>query len=48
MHEIRVGNHAVQLNNWQACTVMFFSLSGLGFIGSGLMILVDMFRWSLQ
>jgi hypothetical protein len=48
MHEVRVGKHAIQLNNWQACTVLFFSFSGLGFIGSGLMIVVDIIRWSLQ
>ena len=46
MHEIRVSNFAVRLNNWQVCTLLFFCLSGMGFIGSGLMLILDIIRWS--
>jgi len=48
MHEIQFGNHAVQLNNWQACTLLFFAFSGMGFVGAGLMVVVDIIRWSIQ
>jgi hypothetical protein len=46
MHEIKISNFAVQLNNWQTCTLLFFAFSGLGFIGSFLMVIIDIIRWS--
>ena len=48
MHEFRVGKSAIQLNNWQTSIVLFFAMSGLGFMAAGLMILADIIRWSLQ
>lgn len=48
VHEIRIDDHVVQLNNWQTCTLLFFAFSGLGFIGAGVMVVVDMIRWSIQ
>jgi len=48
MHEFRLGNHAIQLNNFQTCTLLFFAFSGIGFVGAGLMIIVDIIRWSIQ
>lgn len=48
MHEIRMSNFAVKLNNWQFMVLFFFCLSGLGFAASVAMIAVDIIRWSLQ
>jgi len=48
MHEIRVSNFAVQLNNWQFTFLFFLSLSGLGLLAAAFMVVVDIARWSLQ
>ena len=48
MHEIRVGKHAIVVNNWQFCTLFFFVLSGIGFGGCAFMVLMDVIRWSVQ
>jgi hypothetical protein len=47
-HEIQVGKHAVTVNNWQFCTLFFFSLSGLGFAACAFMVVLDVIRWSMQ
>jgi hypothetical protein len=48
MHEISVGKHAVQVNNWQFSVLFFFCLSGLGFAACAFMVLLDIVRWSMQ
>ncbi len=48
MHEIKIDDHAVRLNNWQFCTLFFFCLSGLGALSMTLMVAIDIIRWSLQ
>jgi hypothetical protein len=48
MHEIQVGKHTVTVNNWQFCTLFFFSLSGLGFAACAFMVVLDVIRWSMQ
>jgi len=46
MHEFRVGDFAIQLNNWQACVGLFLAMSGLGFVGSLFMVAIEIIRWS--
>ena len=48
MHEISVGKHTVRVNNFQFCTLFFFCLSGLGFLGACFMVILDIARWSYQ
>lgn len=48
MHEISVGKHAVQVNNWQFCTLFFFCVSGIGFATCAFVVLLDVIRWSMQ
>jgi hypothetical protein len=48
MHEISVGKHTVQVNNWQFCTLFFFCVSGMGFACCAFVVLLDVIRWSMQ
>lgn len=48
MHEISVGKHTVQVNNFQFCTLFFFFLSGMGFAAAAFLVLIDIVRWSIQ
>lgn len=48
MHEIRIGQHAVQFNNWQFSALFFFFLSGMGFAACAFLVLIDIVRWSIQ
>ena len=48
MHEIRVSNFAVKLNSWQFSFLFFLTVSGLGFLAAGFMILLDILRWAYQ
>jgi len=48
MHEIQIGKHAVQVNNWQFCTLFFFCVSGIGFMACAFLVLLDIIRWSMQ
>jgi hypothetical protein len=48
MHEIKIDDHVVQLNNWQFGTLFFFCLSGLGALSMVLMVIIDIIRWSMQ
>lgn len=46
MHEIRVDKYAVNVNDWQTGVILFFCISGLGALAAGLMVVIDIIRWS--
>lgn len=48
MHEIRIDDDRILLNNWQFGTLFFICLSGLGGMAMILMVFIDIIRWSLQ